>query len=162
MNTFDRLMGGRLAFWWALLAALVLLCTWPPAQAQLTAPLPVCVEVDVLKPPRAVPLPVKPIGLPVQLKGSCTTVLEANTEGAAAAFWCKQTAPKPSILYLYAVEWSAITPAMVTDYATLGLPGDNRARIQSMQVKYQTKNVLDMCNVWGPARDRINAARPAL
>lgn len=129
------------------------------ALAQIPWPQPPC----VLSPPRhALPDPVpRPIGTPQQLQGSCTAVYEANTFGGAVAYWCKQRAPKPPLLYMYAVRWSAVTAEMLTDFAKLGLPGgDNRDRIRDMQAKYQTMHVLDLCEVWGPMRLRIDAARP--
>ena len=129
------------------------------AQAQLALPLQPC-TAD--RPDLAVPAAVRPAGLPQQLGGQCTLgVIEANANGAAAAYWCAHPAPAPATLYLYAVRWSAITPAMLADYAQLGLPGDNAERIRAMQAKYQTANVADMCDVWGPAIARINAAMPA-
>lgn len=128
--------------------------------AQVAAQLPECKASDQPEAPRALPTPAKPIGLPEQFGGSCTTVLEVNRIGGAAAFWCKQRAVKPPLLYLYAVEWNAVTPALLADFSHLGTPGDNRQRIADMQAKYQTRHVLDMCDVWGPARERINAARP--
>lgn len=129
------------------------------AQAQsLAVPLQPCV-VD--RPDWPVPAPAQPPGLPLQLGGSCTlATLEANAIGAAAAFWCARPAPLPAALSLYAVRWSALTPAMLADYAQLGLPGDNAERIRAMLAKHQTANVADMCDVWGPAIARINAAMP--
>lgn len=144
-------------------AAFVLLAiaaAWSAPRAQMTSPLPECVTATQPPAPRALPTPAKPIGLPEQFGGSCTTVLEVNRIGGAAAFWCKQRAVKPPLLYLYAVEWNAVTPALLADFSHLGTPGDNRQRIADMQAKYQTRHVLDMCDVWGPARERINAARP--
>lgn len=117
----------------------------------------------IISPPQhALPNPVpRPVGTPQQLQGSCTAVYEANAIGGAVAFWCRQRAPKPPVLYLYAVRWSAVTPEMLADIAKLGLPGaDNRDRIRDMQARHQTQHVLDMCDVWGPMRERIDAARP--
>lgn len=141
----------------ALLALLALLST--AAQAQLAVPLQPC-AAD--RPDLPVPAAVRPAGLPQQLGGQCTLgVFEANANGAAVAYWCAHPAPTPATLYLYAVRWSAITPAMLADYAQLGLPGDNAERIRAMQARYQTANIADMCDVWGPAIDRINASMPA-
>ena len=138
-------------------ALLALLST--AAQAQLALPLQPC-SAD--RPDLPVPAAVRPAGLPQQFGGQCTLgVIEANATGAAAAYWCARPAPAPAALYLYAVRWSAITPSMLADYAMLGLPGDNAERIRAMQAKYQTANVADMCDVWGPAIDRINASMPA-
>ncbi len=141
------------------LAAAVALLLCAPAFAQVPWPQPPCEPLVELR-PVAEQAP-RPIGTPVQLKGSCATVLEANDVGGAVAFWCRQTAPKPPLLYLYAVRWSAITPDMLLDAAMLGLPGgDNRDRIQAMQQRHQTEHVLDMCDVWDGMRARIDAAKP--
>ena len=153
------------------LAALAIACFLcmlaPPADAQnFTAPLPACAD----RPPLAtLPVPVAPSGIPEPLRLSlapadstipvCKTVIEVNAVGGAAAFWCGAAGKAPE-LSLYAVRWSVVTPDMVTDFMQLGLPGNSRERIRAMQAKYQTTNVWDMCDVWGPARDRINAAMP--
>jgi len=139
------------------IAALIALFTIA-ANAQILIPLQPCITD---RPDLPLPTPAKPVGLPQQMQGDCTSVIEANGVGAAAAFWCKRPAPQPPKLYLYAVRWDAITPAMLTDYAALGLPGDNAERIRAMQAKYQTKSAWDMCEVWEPMRERINAAMPA-
>lgn len=128
------------------------------ANAQIALPLQPCITD---RPDWPVPTAAKPAGLPQSLGGQCgLPIVEANAVGAAAAYWCAQPAPQPAKLYLYAVRWSAITPAMLVDYAALGLPGDNAERIRAMQAKYQTSNVFDMCDVWEPAIARINAAMP--
>jgi hypothetical protein len=93
--------------------------------------------------------------------GSCDiATIEVNTIGGAVAYWCRRPAPLPPLLYLYAVRWDAVTTPMMIDWMKLGLPGDDPERIVAMQTKFQTANVMDMCDVWGPARERINAAMP--
>jgi hypothetical protein len=149
--------------------ALFALLTATFAQAQVSLPLPACVD----RAPLPLQMPAKPIGLPPALPApaiapptSSSTncgpaMLEANAVGGAAAYYCRQPGGAP-VLYLYAVRWSAVTPAMVADFAALGLPGDNAERIRAMQATYQTSNVYDMCDVWGPMRERINAAMPVV
>ena len=138
--------------------AFILLVLATAAQAQIALPLLPCQDIVT---PRPLTAAVRPAGLPPQLSGTCgTPVLESNTTGAAAAYWCTNPPPAPPALYLYAVRWSAITAPMLADFARLGLPGDNAARIVAMQAKYQTESVWDMCDVWEPARERINAAMP--
>jgi hypothetical protein len=114
------------------------------------------------RPDLALPTPVKPIGVPAQMPGgSCDiATIEVNTVGGAVAYWCRRPAPLPPLLYLYAVRWDAVTTPMMIDWMKLGLPGDDPERIVAMQGKFQTANVMDMCDVWGPARERINAAMP--
>lgn len=138
---------------------LALACAASAAVAQVPWP-PVgeCAEGEPLRPLPAVQS--RPICTPQQIGGSGITVIEGNERGGAIAFWCKQKAPKEPILYLYAVEWDALTRTMLLDAVMLGLPGDNRARIQAMQARHQTRHVFDMCDVWWPAKDRITAARP--
>lgn len=144
------------------------LATASPADAQsIIVPLPACVDRPLLG---TMPVPVAPSGIPEPFRLSvsppdpaipvCSTVIEVNEIGGAAAVWCVAPSKAPE-LSLYAVRWAAVTPGMVSDFAQLGLPGNSRERIRAMQAKYQTANVLDMCDVWGPARDRINAAMPA-
>ncbi len=125
---------------------------------EITQPLPPCVDRGA---PLPAPVAVRPIGLPPVLDGRCHWVLpEVNAVGAAAAWWCERE-NKPPLLIPYAVEWAAVTPEMRDDFVALMWPGDRAARMQAMQTKYGTKHFLDMCNVWGPMRERINAARPA-
>jgi hypothetical protein len=124
----------------------------------VTAPLEPCITD---RPDLPLPMVTKPLGTPLQMQGQCgPAIVEANAIGAAAAWWCPRPAPLPPVLVPYAVRWSDLTPAMLADYALLGLPGDNAARMAAMQAKYQTSHFLDMCDVWGPARERINAAMP--
>ena len=123
---------------------------------EITQPLPPCEN----RAPLAAPVAARPIGLPPILDGQCKWVLpEVNTVGAAAAWWCERP-DKPPLLIPYAVEWASVTPEMRDDFVALMWPGDRAARMQAMQAKYGTKHFLDMCNVWGPMRERINAARP--
>lgn len=137
-------------------AALALLAAAPRALGQAGTPLPACVAAA----PRPAPPAVAPACLPAALGGPGALILEANATGAAAAWWCAPAGGAVS-LQLYAVRWSAITPAMVLDFAVLGLAGDNSARIKAMRERHQTGHALDMCDVWGPIRERINAAMPA-
>lgn len=88
-------------------------------------------------------------------------IVESNDAGAAAAWWCKATSKaKGPTLYLYAVRWESLTTAMLADAALVGLSGAKAAGIQAHLLKYQTSNIRDMCDVWGPARERILAAKP--
>lgn len=118
--------------------------------------------------PRPVPLPVPaasaPTGLPPDLGGSCTAqIYEINQHGAAAAWWCTtiKAPPADADLWVYAVLWESVTPGMLADWAQLALAGtDKKALILSMSTRYQTLNILDMCDVWSPMVARVNAARP--
>ena len=139
-----------------LLAALMVATT---AQAQIALPLLPCMDIVT---PRPVTTALRPAGLPPQYGGTCSLpIIESNATGAAAAYWCATPPPASPALYLYAVRWSAVTVPMLADFALLGLPGDNAERIRAMRAKYQTENVWDMCDVWEPMRERINAAMPA-
>ena len=112
-------------------------------------------------PPGPVPAPYPP-ALPQQLGGKCTSiVVEANAKGGAVGWWCARTEPDPAAIHLYAVTWDKLTAPMLIDFARLGLPGDNAELIRSMQSKYATLHVADMCDVWIGMRDRLNAIRPA-
>lgn len=111
--------------------------------------------------PGAVPAPYPP-PLPQQLGGKCTSiVVEANAKGGAVGWWCARMEPDPAAIHLYAVTWDKVTAPMLIDFARLGLPGDNSDLIRSMQSKYATLHVADMCDVWIGMRDRLNAIRPA-
>ncbi len=140
----------------ALAAVLVMLAIPIAARAQAGSPLPVCVQAS----PRPAPAPAAPECLPAALGGPGALILEANSVGAAAAWWCAPPGGRVA-LKLYAVRWASMTPGMALDAAALGLPGDNAARIKAMLERHQTGSSLDMCDVWGPIRDRINAAMPA-
>lgn len=124
------------------------------AGAQIHWPLPPC---DGPALTHALPTPPLPVGLPPQIGGACSVEIEANDVGFAAALICPAQHGKPAA-YIYAVRRSAITASMVMDFAMLGLPGDNATRIRDMQARHQTANVWDMCDVWGPARERFNTA----
>jgi hypothetical protein len=63
-------------------------------------------------------------------------------------------------LYLYAVRWDAVTSGLVTDLVLGALASAQTTAIQAAHAKHQTRNVRDMCEVWGPARERILAAKP--
>ena len=149
----------------AFVAMTLLLILWSPFSEAQTLPQPVtfpllpCLESQTVRPFGAA---AAPLGLPAQLGGTCALVVEVNAVGAAAAFLCPAPPNGTRAGYLYAVRRSAITSDMLLDYAALALPGDTKARMQSMQAKYQTSHILDMCDVWGPARERINAAWAAL
>ena len=142
------------------------------AYGQITLPIPMCINRDAL----AVQDPVRPLGLPPPAPNpsliaakttttlvSCgTPMLEANPIGGAVAYFCKAPKVVEPTLYLYAVRWRDVTTAMLEDFALLSTPGDNLNRIQEMAKKYQTNNVWDMCDVWGPMRERINVKYAAL
>lgn len=102
----------------------------------------------------------KPVCLPAPAGAGTALVVESNDAGIAGAWWCKGATGKPPTLYLYAVRWESLTTAMLTDAALVALSSAKTAAIQAHQLKYQTSDIRDMCDVWGPARERINAARP--
>lgn len=129
------------------------------AHAQVTLPLPACVD----RPPLPLQTPTRAAGLPPPLTETPTCgapMIEANAIGGAAAWFCKPAIGGAPVLHLYAVRWKDLTPAMVADFSQLALPGDNAERIRAMQAKHQTANVFDLCDVWGPMRERINASIP--
>lgn len=128
------------------------------AHAQMTWPLPACVERAAL--PK--PAPFTPGGFPVQWSGACTTGVEVNAVGAAAVMFCPQPAVGGYQISMYAVRWSAVTSAMVADFAALPMAADKPAAIRAMQQRHATAHVWDMCDVWGPARERWNTAFAAL
>jgi hypothetical protein len=115
-------------------------------------------------PPLAVPPPPRfPPGLPKQLGGKvCTEALvTADAFGGAVGWWCPKVTPEKAQLAIYAITWSAVTLPMLVDLASLGMPGvDPAARLLSMQTKYQSMHINDMCNVWHPLVDRLNAIYP--
>lgn len=103
----------------------------------------------------------KPVCLPAPTGAGTAMIVESNDAGAAAAWWCKATSKaKGPTLYLYAVRWESLTTAMLADAALVGLSGAKAAGIQAHLLKYQTSSIRDMCDVWGPARERILAAKP--
>ena len=103
----------------------------------------------------------KPICLPAPAGAGTAPIIESNEFGVAGAWWCKASsasaAPK---LYLYAARWEALTTAMLADAAIVALSSAKTTAVQAHLLKYQTENIRDMCEVWGPARDRILAAKP--
>jgi hypothetical protein len=50
---------------------------------------------------------------------------------------------------------------MVLDFGSMLLFSDKAARITQMHRKYQSLNIRDMCNIWNPLVDRLNAIYPA-
>jgi hypothetical protein len=103
----------------------------------------------------------KPACLPAPAGTGTAPIVESNDSGIAGAWWCKaSSASKPPRLYLYAVRWDAMTTAMLADAAIVALSGSKTAAMQAHLLKYQTSDIRDMCDVWGPARDRILAAKP--
>lgn len=135
--------------------ALLLLAGPALAQTWLTSP---CSVAGPLYP---VPTTAaKPQCLPAPKGAGTAPIVESNIAGAAAAWWCKQPGGKPPVLYLYAVRWEAITPALVTDLVLGALAGARTGAIQTATLKHQTTDIRDMCDVWGPAVPRIAAAKP--
>ena len=153
MKDYTPKHGCRVSFLWALVGvAGIALASCQPVYAQSTLPIPPCED----RAPLPLPTAVAPAGVPKQIGGTCEVLVEHNLVGVAAALLCVQ-AGTPVSLSLYAVRHTSVTPAMVVDFLTLGLPGDNRERIRAIQAKYQDTNVWDMCDVWGPMRERINS-----
>lgn len=115
-------------------------------------------------PPLAVPPPMNStgFGVPKQLGGNCTeAIMTADGVGGAVGWWCAQPEPERARLYLFAVEWDKITMPMVLDFGQLLLMSDKAARITQMHRTYQSLNIRDMCNIWNPLVDRLNAVYPA-
>lgn len=138
-----------------LVALALLLSGMAHAQTWLTSP---CEVVD--DPLYPVPTTAaKPVCLPAPAGAGTAPVLETNGVGMAGAWWCKGS--KAPVLYLYAVRWEALTTAMLTDAALVALSSSKTSAIQAHALKYQTSDIRDMCDVWGPAVDRIRASRPA-
>ncbi len=136
------------------------------ASAQLTMP-DGRLNATCAPTPRVPPLPVPPVvarsGLPTQLGGNCTEALvTADSNGAAAGWWCPQPSPDNARVRLFAVKWSAITLPMLIDFGKLALPlVDREAAITEMNRKYSSLHILDMCDVWNPLVARLNAIYPA-
>jgi len=102
------------------------------------------------------------LGLPKQLGGNCTeAVLTADGVGGAAAYWCAQPEPELARLRLFAVKWDNVTAPMVLDFTSLFLMSEKSARIVEIHKKYQTFHIMDMCDIWHPLVDRLNAIYPA-
>lgn len=102
----------------------------------------------------------KPACLPAPAGAGTAPILETNDYGMAGAWWCKSSSGKPPTLYLYAVRWESLTTAMLTDATLVALSSAKTTTIQAHLLKYQTADIRDMCDVWGPARERILAAKP--
>ena len=106
------------------------------------------------------PASIKPACLPTPLG----IVIESNSVGAAAAWWCPGLTQgawsTPPALYLYAVRWSAVKPEMMADVLRLFEGGASQQAVQATTAKYQTQSVMEMCDVWGPAWARILASKP--
>lgn len=142
-----------------------------PAHAQLVMPdgkvNTACAELGTE--PRSEPLPVPPAprlapGLPKQLGGRvCSEALvTADRFGAAVGWWCPKVTPEKAQLAIYAVTWESITLPMLIDFGLLLMPGvDNGEHVRQMQTKYQSRHILDMCNVWTALAPRLNAIMPA-
>jgi hypothetical protein len=117
---------------------------------------------------REPPLPVPPPprfapGLPKQLKGPCTEALiTGNWKGGAVGWWCPKVTPEKAQIALYAVTWERLTLPMLVDFGMLLMPGvDNAEKMKEMQTKYQSLDLLDMCDIWNPIAANLNAIYPA-
>jgi len=98
---------------------------------------------------------------PAEIGGTGTrSVIELNTTGGAAAWWCPGPF-KPS-LALYAVRWDALTDPLRADLAALPAAADHLVAIERMRAAHVTMPLASdaLRPVWLPARDRIAAARP--
>lgn len=138
-----------------LCAALVGVVEPATAQTWLTTP---C--IDSARPLYAVPTTApKPICLPAPAGAGTALIVEVNDFGTSAGWWCKRSGKDPA-LYLYAVRWEAVTPALVMDLALGALSSSKTTAIQSVQAKHQTDDIRDMCDVWGPMAPRLLAVRP--
>lgn len=98
---------------------------------------------------------------PADLSGSGTkAVIDFNTTGGAAAWWCPgRFAPT---LTLYAVRWDAMTDPLRADLSALASQPDH-AGIERMQAAHATTPLgSDVLRpVWEPAKARMLASRPA-
>jgi len=96
--------------------------------------------------------------LPACMPTAGSVVIESNAIGTAIAWWCKGEAePK---LYLYAARWEFLTTPKITELLGLFSANTTPQSVQTLQTKYQTENILDICDVWGPAWPKIVAAKP--
>lgn len=102
----------------------------------------------------------KPVCLPSPAGAGTAPIVEINESGMAGAWWCKGSSGKAPTLYLYAVRWDALTVEMLADATLVALSTAKTTAIQGHLAKYQTRDIVDMCEVWGPARERILAAKP--
>lgn len=141
---------------WIAVAATLALSALPVHGQPVTFPLAPCVDRPTAL---TVPAPGTPPGKPAQWGGQCSTHLHTSTVGAAALMLCPRPGGGTPLVGLYAVRWSALTPAMAGEFAAL--PFQPAASAVEFQRKYATQHVLDMCDVWGPARERWNAAYAA-
>ena len=109
----------------------------------------------------AMPIAPRSVGvapLPACMPTAGSVVIESNAAGTAIAWWCKGEAePK---LYLYAARWEFLTTPKITELLSFFSDGATPASVQALQTKYQTENILDICDVWGPAWPKIVAAKP--
>jgi len=87
--------------------------------------------------------------------------MTADGRGGAVGYWCAQSEPEGARLYLFAAEWDKITMPMVLDFSAMILMSDKTTRITDMHKKYQSLNIRDMCDIWNPLVDRLNAIYPA-
>lgn len=128
------------------------------AQAWLTTP---CVESDEPLYPVPTTAP-KPVCLPAPQGAGSLPVVETNGVGVAVAWWCKGSSlAKPPLLYLYAVRWDYVSTGLVTDLLLGALSSSKTSAIQTTLKKHQNSDIRDMCDVWGPAVERIRTSRPA-
>lgn len=141
----------------ALISALLLLCSGlAGAQTWLTAPCIVSAEPLYPVPTTAA----KPMCLPAPAGAGTALVIESNDAGVAGAWWCKGASGKPPTLYLYAARWDSMSTTMLADAAVVALSSAKTSAIQAHLAKYQTADIRDMCDVWGPAAERIRALKP--
>lgn len=137
-------------------------------------PKPILLEADgrltkrcgatVRDPPLTLPPPIETtgLGLPKQLLGNCTeAILTADGKGGAVGYWCAQVDPEKARLRLFAVQWSMVTLPMILDFSSLLILPNKEQRIADMHRKYQSLNIRDMCDIWNPLVDRLNAIYPA-
>jgi len=114
-------------------------------------------------PPLALPPPLNSagLGLPKQLGGVCTeAIVTADGKGGAVGYWCPQVEPEKARLRLFAVQWDKVTLPMVLDFSQLLLLADKEAKIADIHRKYQSLHIQDMCDIWHPLVDRLNAVYP--
>lgn len=102
----------------------------------------------------------KPACLPAPAGAGTNIIVESNPYGMAAGWWCKGTSKTPPRFYLYAMRWSALSPALMFDAALVAMSTSKAAAIQAHQRKWQTSDIRDLCDVWGPMAPRLLAVRP--